>query len=36
MTITHSALTPDLREQHLHGWRQIAQQLDAALRSHRA
>ena len=36
MTISHSALTPDLREQHLHGWRQIAQQLDAALQFHRA
>src|SRR5262245_56291382 len=29
MTIAHSALTPDLREQHLAGWRRIAQQLEA-------
>jgi uncharacterized protein YndB with AHSA1/START domain len=36
MTISHSALTPDLREQHLHGWRLIAQQLDIALQHHRA
>ena len=36
MTIAHSALTPDLREQHLRGWRLIAQQFEAAIRTHRA
>ena len=36
MTIAHSALTPDLRAQHLRGWRLIAQQLEAAIRTHRA
>jgi uncharacterized protein YndB with AHSA1/START domain len=31
MTITHSALTPDLTDQHLRGWRLIAGQLGAVL-----
>jgi uncharacterized protein YndB with AHSA1/START domain len=31
MTISHSALTPDLLEQHLYGWKLIAGQLQAAL-----
>jgi uncharacterized protein YndB with AHSA1/START domain len=31
MTIIHSALTPDLLDQHLRGWRLIAAQLHAAL-----
>jgi uncharacterized protein YndB with AHSA1/START domain len=31
MTIAHTALTPDLTEQHLRGWRLIAAQLDAVL-----
>jgi uncharacterized protein YndB with AHSA1/START domain len=31
MTITHTALPPDLVDQHLRGWRLIAEQLGAAL-----
>ena len=31
MRISHSALTPDLLSQHLHGWRLIAVQLESAL-----
>jgi hypothetical protein len=31
MTILHTALTPDLGDQHLHGWTLIAQQLEASL-----
>jgi uncharacterized protein YndB with AHSA1/START domain len=33
MTISHSALTPDLLDQHLHGWRLIAAQLESVLAS---
>ena len=33
MTISHSILTPDLRHQHLRGWRLIAAQLEAVLES---
>jgi uncharacterized protein YndB with AHSA1/START domain len=36
MTITHSALTPDLIDPHLRGWRLIAGQLDAVLGQRRA
>jgi uncharacterized protein YndB with AHSA1/START domain len=31
MTISHSALTPDLSDQHLRGWHLIAEQLESAL-----
>jgi hypothetical protein len=31
MTISHSALTPDLTDPHRRGWRLIAEQLGAAL-----
>jgi uncharacterized protein YndB with AHSA1/START domain len=36
MTITHTALTPELREQHQRGWHLIAAQLDAAVRARSA
>jgi hypothetical protein len=36
MTISHSALTPDLIDPHLRGWRLIGGQLDAVLGQRRA